>query len=214
MAAAPSLRSTLYAIAANAGGNLADVFRSVDGGQSWRSLQTTHPSVVYQNPVSGAAAPSQLYNTQGWYDQMLIVSPTSENVAFYGGALHTGRLTFGGGPPNAARWGYTVYRVVSEWLGRFGLPYVHADAHAAAFDSAGNLYFGTDGGIFKSSDGGLTFTDTLNIGITSHLIYNVGSSLAAPRRCSAASRTTGRESAPGAPRPSTRRSAATASAAT
>jgi hypothetical protein len=180
VASAPSLRSTLYALAANPGGQLADIFRSTDAGQTWKSLQTTHPSVVYQNPVSGATTPSALFNTQGWYDQMLIVSPTDPNVAFYGGALHAGKLTFNGGPPNAARWGQTTYRVVSEWLGRFGLPYVHADFHAAAFDAAGNLYFGSDGGIFKSTNGGTTFTDTLNVGLVTHLIYNVGSSLDTP----------------------------------
>ena len=71
--------------------------------------------------------------------------------------------------------------MVSEWLGRFSLPYVHADAHAAAYDSAGHLYFGTDGGIFKSTNNGATFTDTYNIGITTHLVYHLGSSTAQPR---------------------------------
>src|SRR5205814_8690918 len=47
-------------------------------------------------------------------------------------------------------------------------------AHMA---SNGNLYVGTDGGIFKSTDAATTFTYTLNIGIASHLVYQVGSSL-------------------------------------
>jgi photosystem II stability/assembly factor-like uncharacterized protein len=180
VAAAPSLRSTLYAMAADPGGQLADFFYSFDHGQTWRTFLATDPSVVYQNAGGGINSPAGLFNTQGWYDQMLVVSPTDENLAFYGGALHTGRFVWGAGPLNASRAKWHVYRVVSEWLGRFGLPYVHADAHAAAYDSAGNLYFGTDGGIFKSTDGGTTFSDLMNVGIVTHLIYNLGSSLANP----------------------------------
>jgi len=42
----------------------------------------------------------------------------------------------------------------------------------------GTIYVGSDGGIFRSTDAAATFTHTLNIGIASHLVYQVGSSLA------------------------------------
>jgi photosystem II stability/assembly factor-like uncharacterized protein len=164
VASAPSLPTTLYALAANTSGNLADIFKSVDGGLHWRPLRAT--TRTYTNPVPGATGPVQLFNTQGWYDQMLVVDPANPQRFFFGGALHTGTSADGG----------RTFSVVSEWLGRFGLPYVHADAHAAAYDVAGSLYFGSDGGIFKSPNNGGTFNDSLNIGITTHLIYNLGSS--------------------------------------
>lgn len=57
---------------------------------------------------------------------------------------------------------------------------MHADFHAAAYDAADNLYVGSDGGIFRSSDDGQTWTDKYNVGIASHQIYSVASSEAAP----------------------------------
>ena len=57
---------------------------------------------------------------------------------------------------------------------------MHADFHAGHIASDGKLYVGTDGGIFASSNAGATFTDTLNEGIASHLVYQVGSSPANP----------------------------------
>jgi photosystem II stability/assembly factor-like uncharacterized protein len=170
VASAPSAPSIVYAMATNAGGNLVDIFRSTTGGVHFRALRAprqtfTNPTPTVTTPVSG-----QFFNTQGWYDQMLVVDPGNPNHLFFGGALNTAQVTGADNPTTA------VWRLVSEWLGRFNLPYVHADAHAAAYDVAGNLYFGTDGGIFKSTNNGASFTDTLNIGITTHLLYHLGSS--------------------------------------
>ena len=67
---------------------------------------------------------------------------------------------------------------ISNWLAQFSLPYVHADFHAAAYGADGTFYVGSDGGIFKSTNGGTSWAN-INRGITSHLIYSVGSSPAA-----------------------------------
>ena len=167
---APSAPNIVYAMATNAAGNLVDIFRSASGGQIFRGLRATRQQFVNPTPSVTSPASAQFFNTQGWYDQLLVVDPANPNRVFFGGALNTGQVTGADNPTTA------VWRLVSEWLGRFNLPYVHADAHAAAYDAAGNLYFGTDGGIFKSTNNGTSFTDTLNIGITTHLIYHLGSS--------------------------------------
>src|SRR6185295_10595017 len=107
-----------------------------------------------------------LLNGQGWYNQMVVVNPTNANIAYFGGALNAARTSDGGS---------TFYKA-SDWL---AAPYVHADMHAAAFDAAGALYIGSDGGIFKSANSTAsppTFTH-LNNGIVTHLFYSVGSSL-------------------------------------
>jgi photosystem II stability/assembly factor-like uncharacterized protein len=170
VASAPSNRRIVYAVASNIGGNLADFFKSVDGGATWTALGAAGKSARYTNPNPSSMYPYQLFNTQGWYDQMAIVNPTNPNLVDFGGALHNARTSDGG-----ATWSVTTH-----WLGQYGLPYVHADTHAAAYDAVGHLYFGTDGGIFKSSDGGATFSDALNVGIVTHLVYNLGSSKASP----------------------------------
>ncbi len=163
--AAPSLRTTLYAMAAKPGGDLGEIFKSTNGGTSW--VATSAAGKRYKNANTEARTVGQIFNTQGWYDHLLAVHPTNPNTLYIGGALHMARSTDGG----------TSYSQVSNWLGQFSLPYVHADFHTATFDATGSkLYVGTDGGIFVSADGGTTFSDALNVGIASHLVYDIGSS--------------------------------------
>lgn len=167
LASAPSARATLYAYAAiplsSSATDLADMFKSTDGGHTWTALAVTAKKYTNakQQGVNG------LLNGQGWYNQMIAIHPTNPSIAFFGGALTHARTSDGGS---------TFYKA-SDWL---AAPYVHADMHAAAFDAAGALYIGSDGGIFKSANSTAsppTFTH-LNNGIVTHLFYSVGSSLA------------------------------------
>jgi hypothetical protein len=175
LAAAPSNRTIMYAMAAvpNAASSsdLADLYRSTNSGATWSALGATANKVRYSNSNTESTGPKTVLNGQGWYNHALFVSPTNANQFFFGGALLLVQAT----SANGSTWTYTQK---SNWLAQFGLPYVHADFHTASYDSAGNLFVGTDGGIFKSTDNGNTFTDDLNVGITSHLIYSVGSSQA------------------------------------
>jgi hypothetical protein len=164
VATAPSSPTTVYVLASNPSGQLADIYKSTNGGTSFTALGA--PNKRYTNGNTEARTVSALFNSQGWYDQLIIVHPTNPNLFFFGGALHLAKSTDGG----------SSFTQVSNWLGQFSLPYVHADFHAAAFDSSGKLYVGNDGGLFVTADGGTTFTDSLNVGIASHLIYDVGSS--------------------------------------
>lgn len=156
VAAAPSNRSILYAMASDSAGQFLAIYKSSDSGATWAKLRTT-----------GIA---DILNGQGWYNHLLLVDQANPNTLYAGGALYLAKSTNGG----------TKWTKKTEWLGRNGLPYVHADFHAGAQDASGVLYAGTDGGIFKSTDGGTSWTDALNVGITSHLIYALGSSDAAP----------------------------------
>jgi photosystem II stability/assembly factor-like uncharacterized protein len=172
LASAPSSRTTVYAMAAipnnGTANDLADLFKSTNGGGTWTALSATAGSARYSNTNSECSAPKCVLNGQGWYNHALIVNPSNANQFFFGGALHLASATFSG-----SKWTYTTK---SNWLAQYGLPYVHADFHTAAFDSLGTFYVGTDGGIFKSTNNGTTWTDDLNVGITSHLLYSVGSS--------------------------------------
>jgi photosystem II stability/assembly factor-like uncharacterized protein len=96
---------------------------------------------------------------------MIKVDPLNENIVYFGGNLAAIKTTDGG----------ESFTPITNWLGRFNLPYVHADHHTAAIEGS-TMILGTDGGLFKSTDGGATFTDALNIGLSTHLIYSVGSS--------------------------------------
>lgn len=179
VAAAPSNRNVMYAMAAvpnsSAANDLADLFRSTDGGRTWSALAATGRKVRYTNANTESTGPSTVLNGQGWYNHMLAVSPTDPNTFYFGGVYLLARGTMNGSTAS--------YTQLTNWLAQFSLPYVHADFHASHFDANGNLFVGTDGGIFRSTDKAGRFasgwTDDLNNGIASHLIYSVGSSTAA-----------------------------------
>jgi PKD repeat protein len=171
VASAPSDPNTMYALAAkpNAGvaTDLANIFKSTNGGSSWTGVaKSGNTYKQYTNKNTESANLSTLLGGQGWYNHAIIVDPSNASVAYFGGQLLLAKTSDGG----------TGFKIVSNWLAQFSLPYVHADFHAAHFASNGTLYVGTDGGIFRSTDNAATFTDALNEGIASHLVYQVGSS--------------------------------------
>ncbi len=156
--------SVVYAFAANTGDAAQlDLFRSSDGGSTWTALNVT--SRTPTNPNTETAT-MDLMDGQPWYNHMILVDPadSARNTVYLGGQLASAKTTNGG-----ATWTLT-----SNWLAQFSLPYIHADFHCAAYSNFGGtprLYFGTDGGIFTSTDGGTTWDDTKNKGLVNHLIY-------------------------------------------
>jgi PKD repeat protein len=168
LASAPSNRSVMYAMAAKvATGNtdLGNIFRSTDGGANWTAVATTTTGAYksYTNTNSESSSLQTLLGGQGFYNHMIVVDPTNPNTAYFGGQLLLAKTTDGG----------ATFRQMTNWLAQFSLPYLHADIHAGHFASDGTLYVGSDGGIFRSTNGATSFTDDLNEGIASHLIYNV-----------------------------------------
>ena len=154
----------VYAFAATAG-NAAqkDLYRSVDGGLNWTALGLGAKTPVNPN----ADQPDMdIMAGQAFYNHMVLVDPHdgTRNTVYIGGQLSAAKSTDGG-----ANW-----RIISNWLAQFKLPYVHADFHAAAFTTLKGdpaLIFGTDGGLFVSTDGGGSFSSQKNDGISSYLIY-------------------------------------------
>ena len=150
-----------------------DLFRSVDGGLNWTALglasKTPQNLDFFQQDMN-------IMGDQAFYNQMVLVDPSdpSRNTVYIGGQLSSAKSTDGG-----ASWLLT-----STWLpvraagipvpvgGK--VPYVHADFHCAAFGVIGgraNLLFGSDGGLFVSTDAGRSWDDTKNRGLTTHQIY-------------------------------------------
>ncbi len=164
VASAPSSPTTVYAMAgqdnANSTNDLADIFKSTDGGKTWTALNVT--AKKYSN-TSGRVG--GILNQQGWYNQVVLVDPANPSIAYFGGALLLAKTTDGG----------STFRQMTDWLGGNGLAYVHADFHAGWLDSTG-LYVGTDGGVYQSTNGGTSFDNSINNGLVTHLLYSVGSS--------------------------------------
>jgi len=156
--------TVVYAFAAKTGNaGQKDLFRSADGGLNWTALGLAAKTPANPNDDQPNM---NIMRDQAFYNQMLLIDPydASRNTVYIGGQLSSAKSTDGG-----ATW-----RIITNWLAQYKLPYVHADHHAGAFTMLNGdpiMLFGTDGGLFLSDDGGTRFSSQKNDGMSSYLIY-------------------------------------------
>ena len=159
--------SSVYAFTANQGdGSQLDLFRSVNGGAAWTPLGLPFKTPVNPNPD---APNMNIMGGQAFYNHMLLVDPNdaNRNTVYIGGQLSSAKTVDGG----------NTWRILADWLALFKMPYVHADYHAAAISPVTkSVFFGTDGGLFVSNDGGASWDDGKNEGIVSTLAYSIATS--------------------------------------
>ena len=103
---------------------------------------------------------------QAFYNQMVLVDPNdgTRNTVYIGGQLSAAKSTDGG-----ATWGSSA----TGWRSS-GCPTstpIITPPRSPACKGDPALIFGTDGGLFISTDGGGSFSSQKNDGISSYLIY-------------------------------------------
>jgi photosystem II stability/assembly factor-like uncharacterized protein len=157
---------------------LANGLPGTDFGRAAISICTSHPSTVYlavANATTGAAfglfrsdddggfwaqvSDSNFTSAQGWYDIAVGVKPTDRFTVFTSG-LDIYRSTTGGDSPiQGSYWFQGAFGPVPPGGPEGPSSYAHADHHAITFDPShpDTIYFGCDGGVFKTTDGGDTF---------------------------------------------------------
>ncbi|HEX6861520.1 MAG TPA: hypothetical protein VF414_01830, partial [Thermoanaerobaculia bacterium] len=134
LAVSPAGPDTLYALAATADSDLRGFYVSEDRGESW-------------DQVAGAP---DLLQGQGFFNLLLAAHPVQKGVVYLGGSgrrqEHPSSL-YRGSRVNG-RWRFTP-------LG----PELHIDLHALVFDPRDPdvLFVGTDGGVWRTRDGGRTW---------------------------------------------------------
>lgn len=144
---------TVYALPSNTSAQVATIYKSTDGGANWAPTTT--------QPTAGWAS------QQAWYALNVVINPTNPLEVVIGG-LDAWRTLDGG----------VTWVKISNWTTNCGgcnpaLPYVHADQHEAVwYDNGNKLLIGTDGGIFLSTDKGVTFNDR-NVGLRLKQFYSV-----------------------------------------
>lgn len=132
------------------------LYRSTNSGNTF-TTRATSPNVM------GWAAAGNDTEGQSWYTLSLCASPTNAELVFTGGVNVW-----------ASANGGTTLTCKAHWYGANGLPFVHADIHELAY-FGNTLYVSSDGGIFKSTNNGSSFTD-LSSGLVISQFYRLACS--------------------------------------
>lgn len=140
LARSPSAPLTLYALVGNNDSKLGGIWKSTDGGKNWSAQSQT-------GVLTGEDAPGQMT-----YNNCIAVKPDNPDVVYFGTNLAAYKSTNGGGAWNAITYWYPNNPLQ--------LPDIHADHHAIAFgNSADTVFYCTDGGLYKSTNGGTSWTE-------------------------------------------------------
>ena len=132
LAMAASNPNILYASVANRSTNgLLGLYRTTDGGTSW-TLRTSTPNYL---------------GSQGWYDNSVTVSPTNPDLVLVGGLDIYSSANGGATLTQRTAWATTSSNNMS-----------HADIHFLGYNN-GVLYCGSDGGVYKSTNDGVNWSD-------------------------------------------------------
>lgn len=141
----PANPSIVYVLSAISN-NFQGVYKSVNSGGSF--------SKTNQN--------SDIFNgsTQAWFDLALGVSDTDENTLFVG-VLNVWKSINGG----------DNFSQLNSWNNDTAASYTHADIHFLRYYN-GQLFAGTDGGVYHSSNDGANFT-SLTSGLAISQFYKI-----------------------------------------
>lgn len=133
------------------------IYRSTNSGTSFTKMSTTPSNIL------GWVSSGNDQGGQGWYDLAFDASPTNASEIVVGG-VNIWKSTNGG----------SSFSIIGHWTGS-GAPYVHADNHDLYYLNGSTLYAANDGGIFKTSNGGSTWSD-LSDGLQIAQMYGFGQS--------------------------------------
>lgn len=144
----PANPNVVYALAADNSYNFLGLYKSSDSANS------------FTNVASSLTVGDIFESPQAWYDMAMTVSDTNENEV-YTGVLNIWKTTDSG----------ATFTKINNWSSPFSSSYTHADIHFLRFFD-GELFAGTDGGFYKSSNGGTSFTD-LTAGMQISQFYRI-----------------------------------------
>ncbi|MBK9317479.1 MAG: T9SS type A sorting domain-containing protein [Bacteroidetes bacterium] len=140
IAAAPSNAAVIYALTMSAATyGVGGIYKTTNSGATWTSC--TLPT----DADPGIAG--EFTRGQAWYDLTIGVDPNDPNTVLVGG-IDLFKSTNSG----------TTWTQLCHWYGGFGYQNVHADQHAIVFQpgSSNVIYFGNDGGIYRTANAGTT----------------------------------------------------------
>ncbi|MBK7682440.1 MAG: T9SS type A sorting domain-containing protein [Bacteroidetes bacterium] len=160
LAVTPNDNNYVYILSAKAAPDYGfeGIYRSTNGGSSYTKVTTSSPANVLGWNSNGGDS-----GGQGWYDLTIAVSPTNKDEITTGG-VNLWRSTNGG----------SSFSLNGHWTGS-GAPYTHADNHDLVYENGTTAYVANDGGLFKTTDNGASWTDLSN-GLQIAQMYGFGQS--------------------------------------
>ncbi len=150
IAVSPQDENYVYVTSIKNNQSLDKVYRSTDGGSSWSVIGTGGPQL-------------NIHANQGYYNNALTVDPNNKDRIIVGGL-------------DLYEWSdANGWQQLSQWFLDPTQPYyVHADNHNIVFGkNPGTFYIVNDGGIFRTTDNGQTFS-ALNKGYQTTQFYHIG----------------------------------------
>jgi photosystem II stability/assembly factor-like uncharacterized protein len=168
IAVTPSSPGLVDVLCCNLNGGLAGLWYSGNSGASFSQYFASNNSnnLLHESyNASGAGG-------QGDYDLAYALSPTNENEIWLGG-INLWKSTNGGANWNLA----TMWTPPHPTQNPTSVPVTHADKHFLAFHplAPGTLFDCNDGGLYKTTNGGNTWTDLSN-GLGISQLYRIGTS--------------------------------------
>ncbi|MGZ4089520.1 MAG: WD40/YVTN/BNR-like repeat-containing protein, partial [Bacteroidia bacterium] len=153
----------VYILVGSTNNGFGGLYRSTNGGSSF-SLMSSSPNIFdWSTNGSGTGG-------QAWYDIAIDASPANANEITVGGVNSWKSLNGG------ASWTLNTH-----WYGGGGKPYVHADLHYVLYTSGTTCFLGTDGGVARTTNSGVSWT-TINGSMNIAQIYKLGNSASSAAR--------------------------------
>ena len=160
IAVTPADPTVVYAVIANSSGGLATIYKSANSGSSYTSVFSGATTNILNGDCNSTTA-----GGQGSYDLCIAADPTNANVVYIGG-VNTWKSTTGG----------ISWSICTAWTSGLGcgVPEVHADKHCLVFQNGTSVLLeGNDGGLYKTTNGGTSYS-YIGSGVATSQIYKIG----------------------------------------
>lgn len=160
LACAPSNANIVYALVHDqdgadgiAGNSDDDGIKKIMSTSNATGVTPTWTTLTTPAWCDQGSAETDFTRGQAWYDLVAAVDPSNANTVYIGG-IDMLKTTDGG----------TNWTQITQWASGCSVPQIHADIHAIAFKPGSTTEFivGNDGGIFRSTDAGVSFASKIS----------------------------------------------------
>ncbi len=165
LAVSPNNPVNVYAVVVRSGSKLRGIYKSTDSGASFTQV---YDGTAPGHYILGYYCDGSEDGGQGTYDLCLAADPNNASTLYLGGVCTWKSIDGGSSWSPSNMWtGSSTYNSCNSAV-------VHADKHFLAFqDGSNDLYECNDGGLYKTSDGGVNWS-FLSGGMGISQIYRIG----------------------------------------